>query len=192
MIRILLVLLLALATDAHAQSGCTVLAENAEGRLRFCGNELLVESKVLDPSAIRLRAPSEQGGLGKISFDAGTKEMVLIIGAQSPGKGGELSLNFLKPGGSSTDADMLKVLSSSHEEGFGFRLPIFAPGSSGGPASDCLRTADGRWQLCQQGDGNAAQYQAVQTLWCPRWSTWTGLIPSSAWPTTGPTAVCRQ
>lgn len=169
------------------------LADNSEGRVRVAGNELLVESKVLDPSAIRLRAPAEQGGSGKISFDAGTTEKVLIIGAQSPGSGGEMSLNLLIPGGGSTDDAMKKVLEVNHEGGFRFRLPVtFEAGVSGGAiAGDHL--GSGNFVLYQQGDGNVVSYEVVQgTMWCPRWSIWTGIIPKANWPTTGPTAVCRN
>ena len=158
------------------------LADNSEGRVRVAGNELLVDAKNLDAAAIRLGAPPEQGGLGKISFDVlgGSRtEKVLLIGAQSPGAGGEVSLNLLRPGGGSTDDAMIKVLEVNHEGGFRFRLPVtFEAGtniSGGGSSGDYL--ASGRFWLYQQGDGNVVNYELVQGVLCARWSIWTGAIP---------------
>ena len=70
--------------------------------------------------------------MGKISFDSGTTEKVLIIGAQSPGGGGELSTNLLRPGGSSNDADMIKTYYANHEDGHRFLIPAHGFGGNGG------------------------------------------------------------
>lgn len=174
---------LLLAAPVSAQT----LADNSEGRIRVAGNELLIDAKNLDAAAIRLGAPEAQGGLGKISFDAlagSRKEMVLFIGAQSPGRGGEFSLNLLRPGGSSTDANMVKVLWGNHEQGIHFTLPIFAPNLGGGSGGlqDYIASPDGRFRLYMQGDGNVVRYEIVETTLCPRWSEFTGTIPPSAMP----------
>ena len=155
------------------------LAENGNGRMRVAGNEFIAESKTDDPSAVRLRAPATQGSSGKISFDAGTTEHTLLVGAQSPGRGGEFSLYLLRPGEGSTDEAMAKVLEVNHEGGFRFRLPIFAPNLDGdrGGATDHLVSPSGRWWLYIQDDGSIVRYELVDGVLCARWSEWTGPIP---------------
>lgn len=180
---------LILASLLSVQASAQTLADNSEGRVRVAGNELLIDAKNLDAAALRLGAPPEQGGLGKISFDAlfgSRKEMTLLIGAQSPDGGGEFSLNLLRPGGGSVDADMVKVLEVNHEGGFRFRLPVtFEAGVHISAAGDSIGA--GVWRLYQQADGNLVQYELVQHVLCARWSTWTGPIPKHT-----AQGVCRQ
>ena len=132
----------ACAVNASAQT--TNLAETNLGRLLFKGNELLVQSFVDDPPAIRLGAPDTQRSLGKISFDIrlggeSLNEVVLIQGKQTEnanneleGRGGEFYLGLARRNGGTTDDAMVDALTATVDGGFQFRLPIYAPNLSGG------------------------------------------------------------
>jgi hypothetical protein len=75
-IGLMLSLHLFVSAAAEAQ-----IADNSDGRVKVQGNELLVESKVDDPAAVRVGAPETQRGLGKISFDVlgPSRDEVLLI-----------------------------------------------------------------------------------------------------------------
>lgn len=170
------------------------IAENAEGRVRVAGNELLVESTINDPSAVRVGAPATQNGVGKWSFDVligGSRdEIVMFQGKQTtygdrPGGvwwGGIKRPNF----GVGDDRAMFNWIEVSYNEGVRFYLPVYAPAFIGavGIIPDHLATS--AWRIYVQGDGNFVLYEIVEGRPCPRWAiSWlehngTGFIPRSA------------
>lgn len=181
MSRIILCLVL-MALPVSAQ----IVTENAEGRVRVAGNELIVESKVDDPSAVRVGAPETQRSLGKISFDllAGSHdELVLIQGKQTEhnnvlsGRGGEFYLGLKRENAASTDDAMVDALTATVAGGFRFRLPVYAPEFIGplgvGLSVTGNHLVSDRWRLYVQSDGNLVLYELVGEALCARWAvTW--------------------
>lgn len=178
MSRIILCLVL-MALPVSAQT----VADNAEGRVRVAGNELIVESKVDDASAVRVGAPETQRSLGKISFDllAGSHdELVLIQGKQTEhnnalsGRGGEFYLGLKRENAPSTDEAMVDVLTATVAGGFRFRLPVYAPEFIGPLGVGLTITGDhlasDRWRLYVQSDGNLVLYELVGDTPCARWA----------------------
>lgn len=176
------VLSLGLATLLVTSASAQTLADNGEGRARVAGNELLIESKINDPAAVRVGAPDTQNSVGKWSFDvligSSRDEIVMFQGKQTlygdrPGGvwwGGIKRPNF----GVGDDAAMFNWLEVSYNEGVRFHLPIYAPNlTGGGAASDHLQA--GAFGLYIQTDGNFVIYERVGETQCPRWAiTWIG------------------
>ena len=144
--------------------------DNPTGEMSFGGNELLVDSKVDDPSALRLGAPITQRGLGKIGFDVllpnGTRNEVVLIQGKQTGegvpdgrRGGEFYLGVAKPNMGTTDDAMHDALVVTYDEGFRFNLPIYAPNltSSGGDGANeyatGISTRNRRYRLQANDDG---------------------------------------
>jgi hypothetical protein len=158
-----------------------VLADNGQGQVRVAGNELLVESKVNDPAAVRVAAPETQNGVGKISFDAlvgsSRDEIVLLQGKQTTyghRPGGLFWAGIKKPDfGVGDDQAMFNWLEVSYRDGVRFHLPIYAPNLAGGSAPRSFLAA-GRFELhLQDSDGNFVLYERLEEAYCPRWAiTW--------------------
>jgi hypothetical protein len=157
----------------------TVLADNERGRITVEGNEVLATSKIPDAAKFRVRAPrvpGESGGGGAISFDAQDdqdgrwKEVQLITGAMNGARGGEGKLIVLAEGGIIDDAHQRTIIEWDSNK-VEFKVPISAPNLNGGgtsaPATDMLKSADGRMVLALQMDGNMVLYldgQPVKAL----------------------------
>lgn len=175
-----IVVCLAVLLLAAAPLAAQTLADNSEGRTRVAGNELLVESKIDDPAAVRTGAPATQNSVGKWSFDVllgGSRdEIVMFQGKQTtygsrPGGvwwGGIKRPNF----GVGDDAAMFNWIEVSYNEGIRFHLPVYAPNLSGGGGGTDHLTA-GAYGLYVQTDGNFVIYERVGETQCPRWAiTW--------------------
>lgn len=183
-VLITLFCVLLLSTPVPAQT----LASSAWGRVQFGGNELMVDSTLDDPSALRLGAPVTQRGLGKISFDIVTgdhrHEVVLVQGKHTEDglKGGEFYLGLARPGGATADADMIDALVATVQDGFQFRLPIFAPNLQMGQGTVVvgnwfIQSANGKCRTYMQDDGNLVSYEVMPGNWLrPYWSIYTGTI----------------
>jgi hypothetical protein len=184
------------------------LKENSVGRLWWNGgNELLMDSKIPDASKFRIGAPwqaGESGGGGGLSFDiiggianASPQrriEAVLFVGSMDNHGGGELSINLLKRGtwANITDAAQIKIMEATSDL-IEFKAPVrFSGGVVGGTitaATDYIASPSGRFRTYQQDDGNLVQYEVISpSVWCPRWSSWTGVISNDSWPSGSP---CR-
>ena len=173
----LAILFVLLASPITAQT----LADNNEGRTRVAGNELLIESKIDDPAAVRVGAPASQNSVGKHSFDAlvgsSRDELVMFQGKQTtygsrPGGvwwGGIKRPNF----GVGDDAAMFNWVEVSYNEGIRFHLPVYAPNLTGGAINDHLTA--GSYGLYIQTDGNFVIYERIGEIQCARWAiTWIG------------------
>lgn len=175
------------------------VAESAQGKLSFGGNELNCDSLPSnpDPSGVRVGSSIDHahgcGGGGKFSFDAlpfgpdGPRhEMVMLHGEQDQAvrgndgnPAGALSGHFNR--GGESDADMVK----------GFEMTAtrlwFNPdwiaclrgqlGDSGGGTGSNMRSPQGRMSMELQEDGNLVVYDTSVQPWKAVWSIWTGLIP---------------
>jgi hypothetical protein len=77
------------------------------GELVFGGNELEVRATNGDAAKVRIDGP--QGGA--VSFNVNGVEMSLVIGGGADDRkgGGEVALYAMRRGGSTTDADMVRV-----------------------------------------------------------------------------------
>lgn len=166
-----------LAAPVAAQT----LADNGEGLVRVAGNELLVESKVNDPAAVRVGAPSSQNSVGKHSFDAligsSRDELVMFQGKQTTygdRPGGVWWAGIKRPNfGVGDDAAMFNWAEVSYNEGIRFHLPVYAPNLGGVGGGDHLQAL--AYSLYIQTDGNFVIYERVGTTQCPRWAiTWIG------------------
>lgn len=155
----------------------TVLADNAEGHVEIRGNETLTDSKINDPAAVRVGAPSSQNSVGKHSFDAligsSRDELVMFQGKQTlygNRPGGVWWCGIKKPNfGVGDDAAMFNWCEVSYNEGIRFHLPVYAPNLNGGAAiTDHLQA--GAFGLYIQTDGNLVIYERVGETQCPRWA----------------------
>ena len=181
------VVFMTLTTPVFAQE---TIKDTPMGVLSHCCNELFSDSKVNDPSAIRLGAPATQRGLGKISFDiliappptTSRDEVVLIQGKQTEdgGRGGEFYLGLKRPFMGSVDAAMVDAMTATVDGGFRFKLPIYAPNLFAGSAqSNVLISVNGLYRSIMQDDGNFVVYKLMPGNWlCPTWSVLTGPLPA--------------
>lgn len=161
------------------------VADNPDGRVRVAGNELLVESKTEDPSAVRVGAPSAQTSVGKFSFDVligpSRDEIVMFQGKQTEygSRPGGLWWGGVKiPGfGVGDDRAMFNWVEVSYRDGIRFHLPVYAPQFIGplgvGLAGQGDHLSSDRWRLYVQGDGNLVLYELIGDTLCARWAiTW--------------------
>ena len=186
-ITVRLTALLMLCLVAGEALSAQTLADNSEGRTEVRGNETIQDSKINDPSAFRVGAPSSQNSVGKHSFDAlvgsSRDELVMFQGKQTlygSRPGGEWWGGIKKPDfGVGDDRAMFNWIEVSYRDGIRFHLPISAPAIytpaliAGATTSDHLSAGEWRWYV--QGDGNLVLYRVVDGTPCPRWAkTWIG------------------
>jgi hypothetical protein len=160
------------------------LAESPIGRLRFEGNEEMVESTIEDPPKTRWAAASG-GALGCLSAnrlrpDGKHDEKVLLIFKDTP-EGGTYDFFGLKPGvsGGGSDADMVRLMTLSPKE-----LELFVPlkgATAPAPGTDPRVWHEGnRYLTIYQNDGNIVTYDTHnspnEATWTPKWSSFTGPI----------------
>lgn len=187
-------LLVVLAAPASAQIDTQPLADNREGKVSVRGNELIVESTVNDPSALRLGSLRTQRGLGKLSFDLLNPrcEVVLMQGKQTEaqdgrtlaGQGGELTLHLQQPFKPCDDPYMKPVFSMTTDR-IEFYVPITAPnlgGGGNGGGNWFLESPGGEYRTYMQADGNLVVYMIRNSWLCPTWSIFTGIIPPESLP----------
>lgn len=178
---------LILASSALAQQPPRTLATNARGTIKVEGNELLADSKILDAAAVRVGAPQgvSSGGGGKFSFDVllpdGTRREIALMTAGEGVNGPEWGLTILKKHGTTRDADQLRVIEGTAER-IEFRVPISAPNLDTTVTRDHITSPDGRFSTFIQNDGNLVTYEVIDSTWCPRWSSWSGVVEKSALP----------
>lgn len=172
-----LIFVLCLVPSGRAQT----LVDNSEGKTEVRGNELLQDSKINDPSAVRVGAPSSQNSVGKHSFDAligsSRDELVMFQGKQTTygsRPGGVWWAGIKRPNfGAGDDAAMYNWAEVSYNEGIRFYLPVYAPNLTGGAAAPAQMIRDGAFGLYIQVDGNLVVYERVGETQCPRWAiTW--------------------
>jgi hypothetical protein len=131
----LLILALLFASSVSAQNvviNDTFAPENG-GKLVHSGNELIADSRVDDPPAMRLGSPGPGEALGKFSFDrisasgagalGGRKERVLIIGKSGPNGEGFIEF-FAQMPGTEDDKGMVRLLTMHPTEGIIFYGPV--------------------------------------------------------------------
>jgi hypothetical protein len=112
------------------------------GKIVYGGNELLNDSKVEDPPAVRLGAPAGLS-LGKFSFDlitgagdqSGRREKVVIIGKVAPDGAGYIEFFGQLPG-TDDDKGMVRLLTLHPTEGVTFYGPIRVDSRPGEPAKE--------------------------------------------------------
>ena len=179
--------LLVVAPAARAQQPPQTLATNSRGTVKVEGNEILTDSKILDAAAVRVGAPRglSSGGGGKFSYDVllpdGTRREIALTTAGEGVNGPEWGLTILRKLGNTQDEDQIRVIEAT-AEGIEFRVPISAPNIARRPTGDSITSADGRFTTVIQNDGNLVTYEAIDLTWCPRWSSWTGVIAKSELP----------
>jgi hypothetical protein len=185
---VIVLLIAALFTSvpvAFAQQRHQTLATNERGTIAVEGNEILADSKILDAAAVRVGAPRglSSGGGGKFSYDVllpdGSRREIALTTAGEGVNGPEWGLTILKKEGGTRDEDQTRVIEAT-AEGVHFHVPISAPNL--GVTRDRITSADGRFSTFIQNDGNLVTYEVVGLTWCPRWSSWHGVIPKSALP----------
>ncbi len=141
------------------------LANPQEGVLAFGGastqNELTVDSKIEDPSAVRLGAPAGSA-LGKISGDVlvlgSRQEKTLIILKSDSVRGGYYEFYCQRPN-TNDDANMVRVMRLSLSG-----LELFVP------------IRQGQFALQLQDDGNFVVYDTSASPWRALWSWLTGKL----------------
>ena len=153
------------------------IAESDRGYLEFDGNELSIVSTIEDPPAVRLAAAGG-GSLGKISFNrlragGSQAEKVLVQGkGEGSGEAGVFRVDLQRPN-TEDDANMVRMFEASNEVAQ-FNTPRILDmhgnplGSVGAaPPKDVLRSANGRFSLNMQNDGNLVIYDTVAgtVLW---------------------------
>lgn len=190
--RRLLIIILVLVLGG-APAAAQTLADNSEGKVEVRGNETLTDSKINDPAAVRVGAPSSQNSVGKHSFDAligsSRDELVMFQGKQTTygnRPGGVWWAGIKQPNfGVGDDAAMFNWAEVSYREGIRFHLPVYAPNlTGGGGVADHLQA--GAFGLYIQTDGNFVIYERVGETQCARWAiTWlavngTGYIDRAA------------
>ena len=145
--------------------------DEEKGRLSFATsgnmNELMVDSKVEDPAAVRVGAPAG-GALGKISGDrlvvdpdtgeVSRKEKCLVILKEDPTLGGLIEFYTQNPN-TEDDANMVR------------RFSVSSAGISNG---DTLISQDRHYKVQLQGDGNLVVTDLHNNQ--PIWSWMTGAI----------------
>jgi hypothetical protein len=178
--------LLLAGAPASAQS----VGENDRGTVRIAGNELLIDSKVDDPGALRGGAPPTQTSLFKLSGDVlvgGRREEVVLQQfkqTRDGRRGGEFYLGLKAPGTGTTDEAMIDALTATVRDGFRFHLPISAPNLQQGEGamifgSWFMQSPNGHYRAYMQDDGNLVVYRVNESgNWlCPVWSLMTGPLP---------------
>lgn len=136
------------------------------GVLAYGGNELNVDSKVDDPPGVRLGKPAGGGeALGKISGDLlvsnSRKEKTLLILKHDAQIGGFYEF-FAQTPGTESDAGMVRLLTLT-TRGATFHVPVNVGeiGQGVGRQSN-IYSADGRFHLHLQEDGNMVLYDKAQ------------------------------
>lgn len=163
------------------------ISDNPRGTVHVAGNELLVDSKVEDPGAVRGGAPPGQGSLFKLSGDVlvdGRREEVVLQQFKQTAddrRGGEFYLGLKAPGTGTTDEAMVDALTATVEGGFRFHLPVRAPNLQPGDGtivvgSWFIQSPNGQYRTYMQNDGNLVVYRVHESgNWlCPVWSIATG------------------
>lgn len=148
-----------------------ILADNERGQTRVEGNAFIQDSKIEDAAELRVGAPKgpSSGGGGKVSIDITTRDdngivisrrAIAEITAGEGIFGAEFTISVLKKDGQSTDADMLKAIRITGQDGIEFLLPTKggATTGSGGPPNE-LREPGGIFWLVIQDDGNFVAYK---------------------------------
>lgn len=170
-----------------------------DGQIKPVGqNEVALDSHVDDPPKFRLGVKRllESWGrsLGAFSGDlvhqnGSREEMVLVQLKETEDaqgrttRGGELYVGLKRPGTESKDDAMIDVLVANVEQGFHFRLPVYAPNLTGEtPLPQSARVSrfwsdDGRYVYNVQGDatpefphGRIVQYATNGTTDESQWT----------------------
>lgn len=158
----------------QADPNVVKLAETSIGDLHFVGNELIVRSKIADPSKVRLQAPPTSLVKGTISFDTlrsdgRAEEIAFILGKQderyraNPSDyTGQIDFGVRRyiPG-TPDDPQMRKIVEAMWDR-WGFHVPTTGAVSVPAPPPPIspfeLRSPDGRFIVVIQDDGNVVAY----------------------------------
>jgi hypothetical protein len=172
-----------------------ILAENDIGFLVFDGNELTVGSKIGDPPKVRLTSPimPDGGGGGVVSYNASRQAGVVCDGHQQTemamdrveqaedvrGQQGNFTAerNFLVSDASGDGADgMHKPFAFTCDTVTHDTLGLSGSASGSAPVPFKLVSADGRYEMTIQGDGNFVTYDLHASPPKAIWSSFGGRV----------------